>query len=153
MIYYGTEIGMFGADDPRNRMPMWWGDLAPFESEDYVLQPELHEMFRQHFKLRAEQEALRRGDFYTLLTDDAADVYAYLRATPEGKNGITVVLNNSDKEQTVHIPAPTAGVFTPKAESSRKLFGDGVLREDESGLSVTLKPLSGMVVLQERATK
>ena len=27
MIYYGTEVGMHGGDDPDDRMPMVWGDL------------------------------------------------------------------------------------------------------------------------------
>lgn len=31
-IYYGDEIGMWGADDPDNRKPMVWGDLV-YDSE------------------------------------------------------------------------------------------------------------------------
>ena len=27
MIYYGDEVGMWGADDPHDRKPMIWGDL------------------------------------------------------------------------------------------------------------------------------
>ena len=35
MIYYGTEAGMWGADDPCDRMPMVWPEMK-LRSEDMV---------------------------------------------------------------------------------------------------------------------
>ncbi|MDE2732724.1 MAG: hypothetical protein OXI38_15170 [Bacteroidota bacterium] len=34
MVYYGSESGMWGADDPGDRMPMVWGDLI-YESQTH----------------------------------------------------------------------------------------------------------------------
>src|SRR5690606_9197108 len=67
MIWYGTEVGMYGADDPRTRMPMWWEDLMPYESPDYIIMPDLRDHFRSLFHLRANTELLRTGDFTTAL--------------------------------------------------------------------------------------
>lgn len=33
VIYYGDEKGMWGSDYPRNRKPMLWEDLAPYDNE------------------------------------------------------------------------------------------------------------------------
>ncbi|MDE2834068.1 MAG: hypothetical protein OXM02_06055 [Bacteroidota bacterium] len=35
MVYYGSESGMWGADDPGDRMPMVWGDL--------IYEPQTHD--------------------------------------------------------------------------------------------------------------
>ena len=36
MIYYGDEVGMWGADDPHDRKPMIWDDL---KYDDEVITP------------------------------------------------------------------------------------------------------------------
>ena len=33
VIYYGDEVGMWGSDFPRNRKPMLWEDLMPYDNE------------------------------------------------------------------------------------------------------------------------
>ena len=33
VVYYGDEKGMWGSDYPRNRKPMLWEDLAPYDNE------------------------------------------------------------------------------------------------------------------------
>ena len=31
MIFYGNEVGMWGADDPHDTWPMIWKDKTPYE--------------------------------------------------------------------------------------------------------------------------
>ena len=73
MIYYGTEAGMWGGDDPCDRMPMVWPDLTyepqaadPLESAarpaDVVEFDEaLFDFYRAAIDLRKQMPALRRG--------------------------------------------------------------------------------------------
>ncbi len=71
MIYYGTEVGLWGANDPCDRQPMCWPDL-PGEPETHTLtgrarartrRPDhaLFRHFQQCFQLRRAEPALRRG--------------------------------------------------------------------------------------------
>ncbi len=105
MIYYGDEVGMWGADDPTNRKPMLWEDLQPYEKpeENHVVTDHLA-FYRQVIALRNGHSALRRGDFQTLLVDDESDVWAYLRADRHER--IIVVLNGSDRDRTVRLAPP-----------------------------------------------
>ena len=43
MVYYGDEVGMWGADDPTCRKPMLWEDLAPYDKpeENFVMKDQL----------------------------------------------------------------------------------------------------------------
>ena len=75
MIYYGTETGMDGADDPDDRMPMVWDDLeyAPRTRRSLwttcrITQPvsfdrELFDYYQKLFQVRKENEALAQRRF------------------------------------------------------------------------------------------
>ena len=74
MIYYGTEVGMWGANDPCNRQPMLWDDIA-YDDESHgfhgPLSPanprrpdgELFAYYQRWIALRHAEPALRRGSF------------------------------------------------------------------------------------------
>ena len=91
MIYYGTEAGMWGADDPCDRMPMVWPDLTyepqqadPLGRErpaDAVAFDEsLFDFYRAAIALRRDSAALRRGIIEFVAADDAAQFLAFRRA-------------------------------------------------------------------------
>ncbi|HPM24100.1 MAG TPA: alpha-amylase family glycosyl hydrolase [Phycisphaerae bacterium] len=105
MIYYGDEVGMWGADDPTNRKPMLWKDLEPYDQpqENAVMDEQLA-FYRQAIALRHQHPALRSGTFRTLLTDDLADVWAFVRSG-EGEH-VLVVLNASDTPRAVRVTLP-----------------------------------------------
>lgn len=124
MIYYGTESGMDGADDPCDRMPMIWDDL---EYEDRTLGPwgpldqsfpirfdhQLHQFYRQLFQLRKELEPLRRGDFQIVLTDDSRQALAFCRSMAgQPDSRLLVVVNRGNQPVQIArnslIPADTA---------------------------------------------
>lgn len=113
MIYYGTEAGMWGADDPDDRMPMVWPNRSyePQSSDPRgskrVLDPvkfkhELFSFYRSAIRLRRAQPALRKGSFQLLAADDTLNTLAYARRYEN--NRLLIVLNRSHEPQTVSLP-------------------------------------------------
>jgi glycosidase len=116
MVYYGDEVGMWGANDPDDRKPMVWADIG-YEKEralpDGTLRPVAQaDEVRQNLELRAHYKkligirnahpALQTGSYRTLLADDRNGVFAYERRLGDGV--IWVILNNSDAERSVRLP-------------------------------------------------
>ncbi len=114
MLYYGTEVGMDGADDPDDRMPMLWGDLQyearsrhPRSAKSGRKRPvkvneELLEFYRDVIGLRREHTALRRGDFEVVATHDHQQMIAFTRS--DGNERLLVVLNRGDNAGKLKIP-------------------------------------------------
>ncbi len=134
-IYYGDEVGMWGADDPDNRKPMVWSDLKyenethhPFGLEmpnDTVeVNKELLKFYQSVIKLRKEHESLRRGGYKTIFIDDERCIFTFERFTKN--ETIRVVFNTSDNIQEVE---PEKYLSTD-AKQWQLVFGDsGVLEE------------------------
>lgn len=102
MIYYGTEAGMWGADDPDDRKPMVWPDYD-YDAEIYLPDGKTHEpdsvdfdtelfsFYRKLIDLKNTESALRFGSVQIL---DEEGVFAFSR----GQDGeISVFLNASDE--------------------------------------------------------
>ncbi len=140
MIYYGTEAGMWGADDPDDRKPMVWADLN-YEPESHdplararhadvvKFDPDLFGWYQRLFQIRHQEKALRQGGFRTLLTNDSKQLYVFERKV--GSESVIVVLNNNWDGQTATINASrpyrdllTQQTFAPEAgRFSLKLNG------------------------------
>lgn len=115
MIYYGTETGMWGADDPDCRKPMLWSDYRyddekshPFNldraSDSNTFNKELFQWYSKLIKLRNSEPALRSGAFEPVSTPDGSGVLTFRRV--EAGEQIVVVLNNSWTAQRITIPVP-----------------------------------------------
>jgi glycosidase len=115
MIYYGDEVGMWGANDPDCRKPMLWEDI---DHANEVVLPDgsrravadkvapdkrLFDHYRRLIALRRELEPLRSGTFETLVADDEREIFAFRRKSGTGE--VLVVLNNSGQPQAVEIEA------------------------------------------------
>ena len=113
MIYYGDEVGMWGANDPDCRKPMVWDDMV---YEDEVTLPdgskkaspdkvevnqELLEHYRKLIALRNSLPVLRRGEFETVLIDDKRQLYGFRRKL--GNEEVLVLLNNSREPQSAEV--------------------------------------------------
>lgn len=99
-VYYGDEVGMWGADDPDCRKPMVWPDLVyqterahPHGKEraTNAVSPdgELRAFYQRWIALRNVLPVLRRGDFKVIQADDAKRLYAFQR-TLEGTAMVAV---------------------------------------------------------------
>ncbi len=112
-IWYGDEVGMWGADDPDTRKPMIWNDIE-YENEkrhplglerkpDKVAQDlELRNFYKKLIKIRKSNPVLVDGDLKFILVDDENNTLAYSRS--DAKSEIIVAFNNSDNEQALAIP-------------------------------------------------
>ena len=81
MIYYGTEVGMWGADDPEDRMPTWW----------HRMDDEIFKAYQMPLQLRHQYAALRRGEFEVLETRDDSQIFIFERRLDQQR--VVVVLN------------------------------------------------------------
>ena len=99
-IYYGDEVGMWGADDPSNRKPMWWSDIK-YENKEYQINNDLKNYLKRLIAIRNTYPALRTGEFYPVMADDEKDVVVYKRVL--GDEIVHVVINKSDKPQRINI--------------------------------------------------
>jgi glycosidase len=101
MIWYGDEVGMWGADDPTDRKPMLWRDLEPYEDPEDAVDASLLAHYRRVVAIRNTYDALQVGDYRLLLADDEANVLAFERRT--GGQRVVVVINNGDRLRTVRV--------------------------------------------------
>lgn len=94
MIYYGDEVGMWGADDPHDRKPMIWGDL---KYNDEVItaasgfkkglgrykveqNKDLLDFYQMIISIHDNNVALQNGDLHFIYSNDAASTFAFSRA-------------------------------------------------------------------------
>ncbi len=88
-IYYGSELGMTGGDDPANRAPMRW-DLVTKDNETL-------NWTKQLIAFRKKHPSLKYGDFQALQTDK---LIAFTRTTGKLKENVIVVVNPTGKKVT-----------------------------------------------------
>ncbi len=155
MIYYGTEAGMWGADDPDDRMPMVWPDMVfepqrndprgrPRPEDNVDFDADVFAFYKQVIALRNEQPALRRGAFVPLLADDDKNSIAFLRHDTE--HHLVVAMNRSESAQRLAIP------LDGFSEAERVVFvtsGDASAIEigiEQEQLIIGLPALTGAVV-------
>ena len=111
-IYYGDEVGMWGADDPDCRKPMIWPEInheneiatpfgEPRQNENRVEQNvNLLEFYTQLCLIRKKFIALRRGDFKVILMDNKKRLIGFKRTY---KNSVCVAIFNASNI-TVKMP-------------------------------------------------
>jgi cyclomaltodextrinase / maltogenic alpha-amylase / neopullulanase len=102
MIYYGDEAGMWGADDPSNRMPMVWRDLMPYDNSGVEFDTDMFGWYQRLAAMRLGSGALQRGFFRTLIADDDTGVLVYARDLDN--QHIYIVVNRSAEVREVRIP-------------------------------------------------
>lgn len=90
VIYYGSELGMSGGDDPEMRGPMRW-DLIEAEDPDALAEME---WVRSLADLRRSSRALRIGDYRHLPTERAL---AFMRRTDRYEETVVVICNAGDE--------------------------------------------------------
>ena len=146
MIYYGTESGMWGADDPDNRMPMVWPDQAydaqvedprprSREADAVAFDSTMFSYYRDVVRLRKDHLALRRGDIQAIDTDACVDVYAFQRT--HESDMLTIVLNRGSDECSLKLP----GVKLDRVAFATDDQGWSISTSD----SLRIAPLTGLV--------
>ena len=118
IVYYGDEAGIWGADDPDNRRPMLWPDLAYADEAgdalgrsvrptpvapdaDLIAFTAALARFR-----RTHADVLAHAPVEWLVRDDARGLLVYRRG--RGADAVTIAVNVSDAEQSVDASGPPA---------------------------------------------
>jgi glycosidase len=160
MIYYGDEAGMWGADDPCDRMPMVWPELAyepqthdPLDrkrdSDAVAFDDALFNYYRAAVTLRRESGALRRGAIEFVAADDPAEFLGFRRGDEHER--LFVGLNRGNAPYRWKIPTAAgetlAQIFTASGEVDKTSIELG------DGQSVITVPALDGVVLRVRPPK
>jgi glycosidase len=135
MIYYGSELGMTGDQDPANRAPMRW-DLVSQGNPELTWTKSL-------ISLRKRLPALRFGDFTAL---DSTRLLAFSRTTDQLRQSVIVVVNPTGKP--VHEVFPSRigrienwGGLVDQIGGSRVVSKGGLLDLDlKAGQAMILTP-------------
>ncbi len=104
MIYYGDEVGMYGADDPANRMAMWWEDLMPYDNLDFKIRYDLLEHYKYFIAMRNTFPVFRCGAINFLFADDEKNILVFERT--DGESYSIIILNNSSEKQSIEFQLP-----------------------------------------------
>lgn len=109
MIYYGDEWGMWGADDPNDRKPVPWTDVADGvnKNADDKLLPEIRNQYRKWLHMRQEPQTadlLRYGDVIHLHTN-SPDIFAFARTLNDKR--MLIVINRGSEPFNAHDLANT----------------------------------------------
>jgi len=149
MLYYGDEVGMWGANDPDCRKPMIWSDLQ-YDDEVYnwdgskkanpdkvFIEKQLLAYYQTLGKLH-QLPALQKGDFKPLLIDDVDNIYVYTRSYKGQK--VIVILNNSKIKQNIE--------FVDKQNGTYKEYFTGQQITAEDGfITISCDGFSGKVLI------
>jgi glycosidase len=131
-IYYGTEAGLTGHDDPDDRRPYPWDDIDG----------DLLSWYRTLGVLRREHIALREGDLHFVHADDQAGTLAFLRRA-DSEAGLTA-LNLSDQPRVVDVDV--RGLLPEGAQLTDGLGGAGAAVTD-GAVSIELAARRAAVLL------
>jgi len=151
-IWYGDEVGMWGADDPDTRKPMVWSDLEYEDETTHPLglprQPDpvapdtaLLRAYKQLIALRKRNLRLFvDGDLSYLLTDAARGLLAYQRARDDER--AVVAFNTSGQPQRIALDVEE-GTY-------RAVYPPGATVDVVDGsLTAELPPMTAAVWLRE----
>lgn len=156
MLYYGTEAGIWGGDDPDTRKPMIWYDLEhdaeaadPFgrrrTPDPVVFDHALFAFHRDAIALRQNTVALRRGTFEPLFAQDEQRTYGFLRSY-ESQHAV-VVFNRSGSAQSVRIPLPESARVSFRLALATRLPEQVRVQQDGEAVLLEVPARAGIVLV------
>ena len=153
LIYYGTEAGMWGADDPDDRKPMLWNDLT-YEAEaqdprniardpdEMRFDYDFLTFYQSIIKLRKQHRGLSTGNIRFILANNEAKTFAFSRASASER--LYIILNKSEQPQTVNFEVQGQVrriLFSARGEEHQIAF-----RQNGNQLMVTLPSQMGVIL-------
>ncbi|RJF37466.1 alpha-amylase [Pseudoalteromonas gelatinilytica] len=148
MLYYGDEVGMWGANDPDSRKPMIWSDIK-YQAERYnpdgsvrspdkvTINTSLKQTYKQLIAIRNANPALSIGSYKTMLADDTKNVFVFEREHHTGT--FWVLFNNSTENQEISLSYL-------KSKKPDLLYGDADYTVLDKELVVNLVAKSGAII-------
>lgn len=132
MIYYGDEVGMWGADDPHDRKPMIWNELiyddevidenSGFRSGlgAYTVEQNknLLNFYKEIIKLRNDNEELIKGDLNFIFSNNEKKSFGFERNLDDKK--IICAFNLSEIEQSIDFGYDLIEIFPKRTEIANR---------------------------------
>lgn len=95
LVYYGSEIGLTGADDPDCRRTMIWDKNRQNR--------ELYNYYKKIISYYNQNKDLRKGDYKELFMDPLNKILIFSRKNKKSnENSTVVIINMSDKKQNIN---------------------------------------------------
>lgn len=163
MVYYGTEAGMWGGDDPDDRMPMLWNDIR-FEpqrsdprpgmsrpSDELQFDSELHAYYRNLIRLRTDSSALQSGDIEFLPLPSHSQCIVFVRSDDQEQYLVVINRNREPLSATIELSgkhtAATPLVVANGLPSGQKTRSQDIQLElQENRMKLKLPGVSGAVI-------
>lgn len=160
-VYYGTEAGMWGADDPDNRKPMVWEDLRfepqtispagqPKRKDDVNFDAPLHSYYREVFGLRKKHPSLQDGSFQLIGAENSSKMFALART---GGDTVVAIFNRHTEPQTFTFQFSTTDGSEPNPLEpffiSSGITSDAIVKQIKGKASVILPGLTGALFRQK----
>lgn len=146
-IWNGDEFGMWGANDPDDRKPLWWDDIdfepeASFPYGERLVPPDQvsqdHELlayYQKLIQLRREHWVLALGNIDYCLLDDERMLFGYRRFDHE--NEVIVLFNLSEEPHTISVNV--------SGNRYQNLLVDELIQASSKALDVVLPAKGGKV--------
>ncbi len=152
-IYYGDEVGMWGANDPCCRKPMLWENLQ-YQLESLLpnqiskSSPDLVEIDLEIFNhckkliaIRNKFYVLQTGKFETLLVDDEKDLIVFRRF--DDIKEIIVVINRSDKQAALKLNVTHNEFYTDLLNNNK------LVNIEDNAIQLNIEPFGGAILLKD----
>lgn len=151
MIYYGDEVGMWGATDPLCRKPMLWDEYSYDDEKNpsYINRgekyeqkqdKELLEWYKKIIWIRRNHDVLVHGNFKEIYFDNTRDVIAYERY--DKKMSIITIINNSfDDNNDILIKT-----YHKNVEFIDLITGKKIRTKSEGEMNINLKAKKAMIL-------
>ena len=152
-VYYGDEVGMWGANDPCCRKPMLWDEynyddeqLNPDQSiknkiDKNFVNKDLFAFYKKLIKIRNDNKVLQLGKYRTLKTDDKNEVLIYSRELEDKQ--IIVLLNKSKNPVEINLSVDHKEYY------SDILNGNEFISVEDSKIKCSVPPRGGRILLKD----
>lgn len=157
MIYYGTEAGMWGGDDPDDRMPMVWpeldylpqthdprsGQAAPASLVEF--DHPLHDFYCRAIRTRHQHRSLRHGTIQFVAIEGTDQALGFLRS--EAKEHLLVLLHWGPQPASITWAWPASSPFATAPPANAELL----LRSGEAtnDISMSLDTVDPRVTMED----
>lgn len=134
LIYYGTEIGLAGGDDPDCRRCMPW--------DEGLWDDDLFSYYQKLIQIRKEIKALQGGEFKAVYLSEFG-IYGFLRY--DHSQRVLIIFNHGVHEQQIELDVVSLE-FSP-ALCFNDLIGLEKYQIIENKLILSLKPAQGVILV------